>query len=169
MTKIFATVDQFIERVTTILLVLSVFFMLFFSVLNIFLRWGNLTLYWVEPLVRHLVFLSAFLGGVLATGRRNHIGIDVVGRWLESKGNEKLFNITQRIILIVCIGTICWLVVSAVSFMNTELEFGSEVFWGIHSGFLVGIIPVGFALIGYRFLNLFVQSFSKDKELTKSN
>ena len=37
----------------------------FLSVTNIFLRWFDMTIYWVEPLVRHLVFLSAFLGGYL--------------------------------------------------------------------------------------------------------
>ena len=163
MIKLFAKIDEFVERITSILLVVSVAFMLLFSVINIFLRWGNQTLYWVEPLVRHLVFLSAFLGGVIATGRKNHIGIDILGRWLEAKDNVKLFNITQRLVLIFCIGTIIWLIVSSVSFMKTEFEFGREVFWGIHSGFLVGIIPVGFSLIGFRFFNLLVQSFDSNE------
>ena len=68
--------------------------MLLLSVINIFLRWGEMTPYWVEPLVRHLVFLSAPLGGVIATGRRNHIGIDILQRWLEGSENkmiQKLF------------------------------------------------------------------------------
>lgn len=163
MIKIFASIDRFIEKTSSILLMISVVSMLFFSVLNIFLRWGNLTLYWVEPFVRHLVFLSAFLGGVIATGRKNHIGIDIVGRWLESKEDKRLFNFTQRLILIVCIGTTYWLTLSATSFMKTEFEFGREVFWGIHSGFLVGIIPFGFTLIGYRFFNLLIQSFCLKK------
>ena len=36
--------------------------------------------------------------------------------------------------------------------MKVELEFGRDVFWGIHSGFLVGIIPFGFLLISLRFI-----------------
>ena len=71
--------DEWIDNFSSWLLVISVVLMLFLSVLNIFLRWGNTTIFWIEPLVRHLVFLSAFLGGILATGRKNHIGIDIIG------------------------------------------------------------------------------------------
>ena len=48
--------------------------------------------------------------------------------------------------------------------MKDELEFGKAVFFGIHSGVLVGIIPFGFSLIGFRFLNLFIQSLVNSKQ-----
>ena len=77
MKALLKSTDKFIEKISISLLVVCVLSMLLLSVLNIFLRWFNTTLFWVEPLVRHLVFLSAFLGGVLATGNRSHIGIDI--------------------------------------------------------------------------------------------
>ena len=64
--------------------------MLFFSVLTILLRWFGQSLEFVEPFVRHLVFLSTFLGGVLATGRGTHIGIDIIGKLLESMHKQLL-------------------------------------------------------------------------------
>lgn len=137
--------------------------MLLLSVINIFLRWGEMTLYWVEPLVRHLVFLSAFLGGVIATGRRNHIGIDILQRWLEGSENKMIQKLFYRVICLVSVITLAWLTDASITFVKDELEFGKAVFFGIHSGVLVGIIPFGFSLIGFRFLNLFIQSFGQQQ------
>ena len=116
-----------------------------------------MTLFWVEPLVRHLVFLSAFLGGALATGKRSHIGIDVLHRWLENKkdSNAKLILISTTS---VSIGTLIWLVYAGIEFMKVELQYGRDVFWGVHSGFLVGIIPFGFGLICLRFIVILICS-----------
>ena len=162
MKALFKSTDKFIEKMSISLLVVCVLSMLLLSVLNIFLRWFNTTLFWVEPLVRHLVFLSAFLGGVLATGNRSHIGIDILHRWLEGKKDSNIAKLILRVTSLISIGTLVWLVIAAVEFVKTELEFGRDVFWGIHSGFLVGIIPFGFSLILIRFFIIFYLSFFKD-------
>ena len=157
MTQIIKSVDNFLESITKKALVVCVVTMLFFSVLNIFLRWFNQTLFWVEPLVRHLVFLSAFLGGALATGSRSHIGIDILHRWLEGKSDSRIAKGIFYLTSFISIGTCAWLVYAGIEFMKVELEFGRTVFWGIHSGVLVGIIPFGFLLICLRFIfNLFL-------------
>ena len=151
MVGIVKSLDLLIEKFSKNALIVCVITMLFFSVLNIFLRWFNQTLFWVEPLVRHLVFLSAFLGGTLATGSRAHIGIDILHRWLEGKENSLFAKFIFYLTSIVSISTCLWLVYAGYEFMKVELEFGREVFWGIHSGVLVGIIPFGFLLISLRF------------------
>ena len=162
MKALLKSTDKFIEKISISLLVVCVLSMLLLSVLNIFLRWFNTTLFWVEPLVRHLVFLSAFLGGVLATGNRSHIGIDILHRWLEGKKDSNIANLILRVTSLISIGTLVWLVMAAIEFVKTEFEFGRDVFWGIHSGFLVGIIPFGFLLILIRFFIIFYLSFFKD-------
>ena len=154
-------VDYFIDKITTHLLVTSVVLMLFLSVLNIFLRWGNTTIHWVEPFVRHLVFLSAFLGGVLATGKKNHIGIDIIGRWLEIKKMETARLWVERLIYLISISTLYFLIYSSIDFFNSELQYGSVVFLGVHSAYLVGIIPVGFSMILFRIFLIFIISFER--------
>ncbi len=154
MQKIVRSLDRALESLSKKALVVCVVTMLFFSVLNIFLRWFNQTLFWVEPLVRHLVFLSAFLGGSLATGSKSHIGIDILHRWLDGKDDSSLAKVIFYLTSLVSILTCLWLVYAGYEFMKVELEFGRDVFWGIHSGFLVGIIPFGFLLIALRFIFL---------------
>ena len=152
-------IDKAIDQFSSFVLVLSIILMLSLSVLNIFLRWGNTTIHWVEPLVRHLVFLSAFLGGVLATGRKNHIGIDIIGRWLEIRKYFKLRLIVERFIYVISIVTLYYLIYSSVDFFKSELKFGQNVFLGVHSAYLVAIIPFGFGLIMLRIFLILILSF----------
>ncbi len=158
--KLFKFLDQAIEKVSTWTLLVSVLLMLSLSVLAIVLRWFNLTLHWIEPFVRHLVFLSTFLGGVLATGRGTHIGIDILGKYLESIHNDLLYNWIKRVGSLASFLTLSWLIYASYNFLIVELKYGKPVFWGIESGYLVAIIPVGFGLIAFRFFYIFINSFN---------
>ena len=73
MIKILKHIDDFIESISKSGLVICIALMLGLTLVNIVLRWFGHTWLWVEPLVRHLVFVCAFLGGALATGSKNHI------------------------------------------------------------------------------------------------
>lgn len=157
--KVMRTLDEGIDKFALYGLVVCIWGMLLLSLGTIVLRWFQITFLWVDPLVRHLVFLSAFLGGVLATGRRLHIGIDIINKILEKKGKLKLFRSFSRIVDLVCAGTLIWLAVGSVQFVKDTFAYEGVVFLGIHSGFLVSIIPVGLALMAYRYLFLFVNSF----------
>ena len=141
-------------------LIFSVFAMLSISVISIVLRWFSISIHWMEPFVRHLVFLSTFLGGVLATGRGTHIGIDIISKYLEAKKLDRYAIWVNRIIALGSLLTLVWLTTSSLEFMQVELKYGKPVFWGISSGVLVGIIPFGFILIAYRFLFLLISSFA---------
>lgn len=162
----FRFIDTAIEKSAAYLLVLCVALMLGFSVFAIVLRWFETSLLWMEPFVRHLVFLSTFLGGVIATGRGTHIAIDVLARKIEQSGSLWLKHLNERVLNLASSLGLAWLVSASWDFTLVELEFGREVFWGIHSGVLVGIIPFGLALISYRFFYRFLLSFqSKSGEV----
>lgn len=161
MLKILKFIDTAIDKASIYTLVVSVFVMLFFSVLSIVLRWFGQSLEFIEPMVRHLVFLSAFLGGVLATGRGTHIGIDVIVKYLEAMKQYFLCIQCRRLIYLACVGTLCWLTWSSMLFVKVEMEFGKAVFFGISSGHLVKIIPFGFSLIAYRYFYLFITTFTE--------
>ena len=162
MLTIFKAIDKGIEKISSYALVASVLTMLVLAVLIIVLRWFSITFHWIEPFIRHLVFLCAFLGGVLATGKRTHIGIDIVGKFLESKQNWTALLWVQRIVSIACAVICFYLIKAGLDFVAVEAKYGKDVFLGIHSKVLVAIIPFGFSLIGYRFFYIFLSSFGKD-------
>ena len=82
--------DIFLDKSAFAIMALSLFFMLFLPLFNIVARWFGQSILWIDPLVRHLVFLSAFMGGVLATGKGNHIKLDLVSRALEGLHKKRL-------------------------------------------------------------------------------
>lgn len=163
--EIFRKIDNGVDRVATWGLVATVIGMLLFSVLTIVLRWFNTSIMWFDPLVRHLVFLSAFLGGVIATGRGTHIAIDILGKFFETHHKHHLKKIHFQCTAFISMAVIFWLTKASWDFMIVEFQYGKIEFLGIHSGVLVGIIPVGLFLIGVRFFCLMICSFSKDKKI----
>jgi len=157
-------IDKGVEKLAGWGLVVCVLTMLFLSTLVIVMRWFGVTFLWFDPFIRHVVFISTFLGGVIATGRGTHIGIDILGKYLESKNMEGAQVWIERLIAVVSAGTLVWLIQASWAFMLSELKYGKPTFFGIHSGYLTAIIPIGFALIAYRFFFLFVASFSTKEE-----
>jgi len=103
------------------------------------------------------------LGGIIATGRGTHIGIDIIGKQLEVRGMKHHQMIINRIIYLASFGVLAWTIKAAIDFSKIEFEYGKVEFLGIHSGVLVSIIPMGFSGIAFRYLYLFMNSFSKEK------
>ena len=160
----FRAIDKGVEKVAGWGLVAGVLTMLFLSTTVIVMRWFGITFLWFDPFIRHVVFICTFLGGVIATGRGTHIGIDILGKYLESKQMDGAQAWIERLIAFVSFGTLAWLIKASWAFMLSEMKYGKITFFGIHSGYLTGIIPIGFALIGYRFFFLFISSFEKKEE-----
>lgn len=157
-------IDNFIDKIAFYGIVVSVLFMLGLTVLNIVLRWFNTSILWIDPFVRHLVFLSAFLGGVLATGKDSHIRIDLATKLCEKLESPNLsLWLSRTVSLITMIATVL-LAIAGYDFYKVELQYGKEAFLGIHSGFLVGIIPVGMGLISLRYFLKILLSFTKEEK-----
>lgn len=160
-------IEKGFDQTTTYLLVFSLLVMLFFSVLTIVLRWFGTGLLWVEPLVRHLVFMSTFLGGILATAKGAHIGIDVSSKIFEARGMHFILRQSQRIIYLCSVSVLIWLSYASIEFVKSEQEYGKESFLGITSGQLVTMIPIGFSLIAFRFFLKFLETIFISKEIQK--
>lgn len=167
--KFFGFIDRAIERVSTWILVVAVLLMVTLSVLTIVLRWFGTGLAFIEPLVRHLVFLGAFLGGVIATGRGTHIGIDIITKYFEAIKMQRVCAFLKRVICLGSIGTLLWLTHASINFVKMEMEYGQEVMFGLKSGTLVVMIPVGFALIACRYWYVFLSSFLPENSVTESS
>jgi TRAP-type C4-dicarboxylate transport system permease small subunit len=158
MYNLFKQFDNILEKVSLWGLVSCLTLMLVFSFASIIFRWFNTSLLWIDPLVRHMVFLSAFFGGSLATSKGNHIRIDLASKIIEKVGGDKLEKVFNAGISLVCAVAVLWIVDAAIDFTKIELQYGKPVFWGIHSGFLVAIIPFGFGIISYRFFFQFLKA-----------
>ena len=166
MLDIIKKLDTGLERLVTYLLVFSVLAMLSLSSFSIVIRWFQHNITWIDPFVRHLVFFSAFLGGIIATGQGTHIGIDILGKFVESKGWHGLRVVITKIVYIASMVVLVWLIKSGIDFTRVEMEFSKEEFWGIQSGYLVMLIPIGLGLLLLRFFFVFLLSF-KEKEGAK--
>lgn len=155
--------DSFLEKFSYFAIVLCVGLMLILTISNIVMRWFNLSALWIDPFVRHLVFLSAFLGGVLATGADKHIRIDLIGRAFEKYERKTILLWINRINYLMAMLATFLMAKAGLDFAKVELQYGKVAFLGIHSGFLTAIIPIGFSLIFFRFLLKIFLTFTKEK------
>jgi TRAP-type C4-dicarboxylate transport system permease small subunit len=153
MEKIILVFDDILEKLSRWGIITCLFVILTFAVLSIVLRWLGMSPMWIEPLVRHLVFLSAFLGGSLATSKRVHIKVDILTHLLDTSSSQVLHWLHRNLISLFCFLTTFALMSAAYDFYLVEKEFGSSSFLNIHSSVLVGIIPFGIGLICLRFFN----------------
>lgn len=153
MKKVFGFFDFLLEKFSRWGIIVSLFVILTLAVTSIVLRWMGMSPPWIEPLVRHLVFLSAFLGGSLATSKRVHIKIDILTHLVEKTKSPRLKWFHLNLISLFCFVTTIFLTHAAYEFFKVEQEFGNLSFLGIHSSSLVAIIPFGMGLIALRFFN----------------
>jgi TRAP-type C4-dicarboxylate transport system permease small subunit len=162
--KVIQSFDLVLEKVSRVGLVSSLLLILGLSVLSVVLRWMGQSMMWMEPLIRHLVFLAAFLGGSLATSKNVHIRVDLLSKLVEASSSKTIHWFHRNLISLFCVVITAILTKSGWDFYLVEKEFGAPSFLDIHSAYLVGIIPVGMGLITLRFLNQFlVGLFSGDK------
>lgn len=145
--------DEILERFSRYGLISSLFGILGLAVLAIVFRWMGQSPMWIDPLVRHLVFLSAFFGGSLATSKNVHIKVDLLTKLVEKSSSKIVHWLHKNIVALFCFVVCLALVKSGWDFYLVEKEFGAPAFLEIHSAYLVGIIPFGMALITLRFLN----------------
>jgi TRAP-type C4-dicarboxylate transport system permease small subunit len=139
------------DQVARVGLILSLGGMLTLSCLGILTRWMGSSWLWVDPLARHLVLVAAFLGSVLAVARKNHIRIDILAKPME-RAPASVRNAAEVMIVFFSAVVTFGLAYSAWQFFLVEREFSAPAFLEIPSHFLVGILPVGLALVSFRWV-----------------
>lgn len=145
--KVFNKIDTFVEKSIIVLLGINIFSMLSLTILNIILRQFQETLMWIEPLVRHLVFLSCFLGAALASGENKHIKIDLLTRLMERFKDSIFPKVLETIIHIITLVVLGFLIKSGVNFYYFEKDYATEAFLNFNSAQLILLIPIGFSLV----------------------
>ena len=157
--KILHLINRALARLEGWLIVFFLSLMVFFTFLQIMLRalythahWSlaNTMLGmvdWTEPLVRLLVLWITFFGASLLTREQKHIRIDIVPALFAGK------RINFRDLLINLIGAVISAIMfkTSLNYIQLEMGFGSTLFLGLPSWIGQIILPLGFALICFRF------------------
>ena len=157
--KILKYIDRIIKKGESWLIVISLSLMVVLTFLHVILRalyshaniqWANSLLSqvdWSEPLARLLVLWITFLGASLLTGDNKHIKIDVIGPLL----SPKWLSLREMILSIGCMVVCAIMLHASINYLKIEINFGSSSLLGIPSWVYQLIIPLGFALIFFRF------------------
>ena len=155
--------SQWMDRLTKVLLLVSFAVMLGLSALGIVLRWFGHSWMWIDPVVRHLVLVCAFAGGVLAVATNTHIRIDALAKPME-RAPEALRAWLNRMVSLASALVTAGLVYSGWLFFVMEQEFGAPALLDLHSSWWVAIFPIGWAALFLRWLLTIFDSFTKREQ-----
>jgi len=142
-----------LHRVEDVLLAAALGVMVLGAFLQIVLRntLGS-GLYWMDPLLRHLVLWIAMLGAMVATREDNHISMDAVSYFLPPRLKSGARVITDLFAAAVCF-FLAW---AAVRFVADEMEWGSRAIANLPAWTVELILPAGFGVMALRYLVLTV-------------
>ena len=119
------------------------------AVLQIVLRVGfDDGLPWAEPMSRAGVLWVAMLGALGAARQQRHIAIDAIPRLLPDAAWRAIHVLTQFAAAALC-GWAAWL---GWGLMQSEREFPLPFVAGIESWVPMLVLPVGFGVLGLRFV-----------------
>lgn len=103
---------------------------------------------WVDSLIGAAVLWLIMVGAVQATGRMAHARIRVLERWLPPAAANGLWRGTLAVTALVCLV----LASSSMDMVFLEYEFLGQNFPGLPAWMVLAIVPVGFVMMGLRFL-----------------
>ena len=109
---------------------------------------------WGDVLVRILVLWIAMTGAMIASRKGDHISIDVLTRFLPSGVGRLIAGIIAILTAGVCLVAAYY----SYSFVAGEYAFGGKAFASVPVWVCAAIIPVGFTVIGLRYLIIGIQS-----------
>ena len=158
--KILRLIDTVLARLEGWLIVLFLWSMIILTFIQVFLRalythlhlhWANTLMGyidWSEPLVRLMVLWLTFLGASLLTKEKKHIKIDLFSSLLPSK----LLPAREFLLSLVCVLISAIMLNVSMDYIKIEMEFGGPTFLTLPNWIGQLILPMGFALILFRFL-----------------
>lgn len=103
---------------------------------------------WADPAMRAGVLWLAMLSAALAAGESRHIRIDLLGRFLPESIRAVVDRLMFALTSLFCIG----MVHLSMQTVRLEREFADLAFLDVPRWVVLAIIPVGFALMGWRFM-----------------
>jgi C4-dicarboxylate transporter DctQ subunit len=141
-------IDAFLAKAEQALIVIVLATMLLLALLQVLLRnvWDS-GLPWVDILLRHLVLWLGIMGASLATRMHRHIRIEALPRFLPARHQR----LVERGVLVLSAAVSTLLGVAAVDLVRKEQGTGSMAFGPVPTWILQLILPIGFAIVAFRF------------------
>lgn len=144
----FQRLDAQLARFERLALILMVMALMGLGVLQVL--WRNLLasgLFWVDELLQHLVLWLGLLGASLATRAQRHLSIDLVTRRVPQRWQRRLILAGAHIAVLVC-GV---LTLAAWTVVHAEYKAGTVLTFGVPTWMAQSIMPLGFAVMVWRF------------------
>jgi TRAP-type C4-dicarboxylate transport system permease small subunit len=141
-------IDAVLAKAEQVLIVIVLSVMLLLATLQVLLRnaW-DFGLPWIDILLRHLVLWLGIMGASLATRMNRHIRIEALLRFLPARHQR----FVERGVLLIAAAICTLLGVAAVDLVRQEQATGSMAFGPVPTWMLQLVLPVGFAIVAFRF------------------
>ncbi len=142
---------QWIRRLEITLLALIFVAIVIIGLTQIGLRnFAESSLAWADAAMRAGVLWITMLAGVLAAGSAQHIRIEVLGRYLPDHARAWVERMLYALTALVCLT----LAVASVDLVRLEFSINDLAFLAVPRWVVTMIIPVGFVLMGWRFMRI---------------
>jgi TRAP-type C4-dicarboxylate transport system permease small subunit len=108
----------------------------------------QISLFWIDPVLRHVVLWVALLGASIATREERHISIDLLSTYLKPPNRQRMY---AGLFLFSAVN--CFLLVwPSINFVQQEYQIGKSLAPGIPVWLAQSIMPIMLAVLGVRFL-----------------
>ena len=146
--KILNSIDGFLNKIETVLLVSLLGTMVLLAFVQVVLRNAFGTgIMWGDTMVRHIVMWAGFMGAALATSDEKHISIDALTRFIPERIRHIVHIFTNLFALVVCHA----LALAAWAFVMQERDGGGELMLSIPTWTAMLVIPFGYWLLEFHF------------------
>ncbi|NNC98346.1 MAG: TRAP transporter small permease [Gammaproteobacteria bacterium] len=154
--------ERYLSLLEDIILVGLLFATVLIACAQIILRNGFSTgLSWADPALKMLVLYLTIFGSLVATRENKHLSIDVLSKLLPERINIQIQRFTNAFAAIICL----LLAFYSIELVQISIQFDVRTFSDIPVWILQMIMPLGFALMGLRFVyNVFLYTGSPDSE-----
>lgn len=164
MKKILVKLDSGLYYLENSIILVTLGSMVILSFLQVLLRnFFDTGLLWGDILLRHLVLWVGFVGASLATREEKHINVDILTKLISPRIVPFIKFCVHLFAILICsvLAKASWI------FLTFEIEAGTVIFLNIPAWYIQIILPIGFALIGFRFLlKIMDQFFNRVSEQT---
>jgi len=146
--EVFSLLSEGLRRLESFLLTLLLFGLMGLGLLQIVMRNIGVALPWADGVMRSMVLWLAMVAGIMAAGRLRHIRINLIDHWLSNSVLTWFNRLAYLIAAAVCF-VMSWYGLEMVAI---EASFGAMAFMNVPTWVVQMIVPIGFALMGLRFL-----------------
>lgn len=149
--KVLLSVERYLARAETIVLVAVVSTLLLVAVVQVVLKLFGAGVPWLEMFGRWLVLWVGFLGGAVASHQGRHITIDVVSRFARGTARRVL-----RVLVSVSAAIVCLVLLkTSLAYLGGKVSDGSVAFSiagnDVPEWWMASVVPVGLILMTWHF------------------